>query len=109
MRFDYTDFSKVEEFKRDDYYRYRKVGETANYILWRVDRDVPEWRSAWDKFELWKKAYRTNSDGSRVVRKLSDEDGGKYLWFFNSFDDFKHYLKVFPDKFPEEVSVFCHQ
>ena len=109
MEFNITDYSKVEEFIRDDYYRYRKVGETANYILWRVDRDVPEWRSAWDKFELWKKKYVKNPDGTKVVRKLCDEDGGKYLWFFNSFDDFKRYLKVFPDKFPEEISVFCHQ
>lgn len=103
------DYSKIEEFTRDDYYRYRKFAETEHYILWRVDRDVPEWRPAWDKFELWKKSYVKNPDGTRVVRKLNDEDGGKFYWFFNSFDDFKWYLKNNPKKFPEEVSEFCRQ
>lgn len=102
------DYSKINTFEREDYI-YTKYAESDNYILWRVYRDIESWRPAWDKYELWKKVYVKNPDGTRVVRKLRDEDGGKNLWFFNNFDDFKHYLDRFPNKFPEEVSQFCHQ
>lgn len=104
-----TDYSKVESFIRDNYYRYTKAAESDNYILWRVDRDVPEWKNSWDKYELWKKKFLRNPDGTTIVRKLSDEDGGKYYWFFNNLDDFKWYLKTHPDKFPEEVLQICPQ
>lgn len=104
-----TDYSKVEEFERDSYYRYRKFKESEHFILWRVDRDVPEWRESWDKYELWKKRFVTNPDGAKIVRKLNDEDGGKALWFFNSWDDFKWQVKNNPEKFGEEVLQFCHQ
>lgn len=107
-KYNYSDFSKVESFNRIDY-RYTKFKESENYILWRVDMEDPEWNSEWDKFELWKKVPFKNPDGTVVFRKLNDNDGGRYLWFFNSWKGFIGFIERNPDKFPEEVSQFARQ
>ena len=101
-----SDFSEIKEFERIGYH-YTKFQESENYILWRVNMDTPDWNPKWDKFELWKKVRVKNPDGSIVMRKLNDSDGGTYLWFFNSFDGFRKFLDRYPKKFPEEVSHFA--
>lgn len=86
------DYSLIDEFERDDYH-YHKFKESEHYILWRVDKDVKTWNRSWDKYELWKKVPVKNPDGTVVFRKLNDGDGGKYLWFFNTWQDFQWSVK----------------
>lgn len=103
-----TDYSKINEFKREDY-NYRKFKESANYILWEVSKPLPGWKNSWNKYELWRKRFVTNPGNEKVARKLNDEDGGKSLWFFNNWEDFKRAVERQPEKFPEEVFQICHQ
>lgn len=101
--FDHSDFSKVSEFERAGYL-YHKHNESEHYILWRVDTGTEKWNHSWDKYELWKKRYIKNQDGTSVVRKCGDEDGGKALWWFNNWQDFQWAVKNNPKFKNEELT-----
>lgn len=99
-----SDYSLINEFNREDWH-YTKEAQTDKYILWRVFQERNTWNHKWDKFELWKKKWVKNPDGNKVVGKAGDNDGGKYYWFFNHFEDLVAKLKEFPEEVSEIASI----
>ena len=99
-----TDYSNVNEFNSGDGYTYSMVHQNDGFILWRISGP---WLPKNDKYELWRKKYVKNPDGTYVVNKLGDEQGGKYFWFFNSFDHFLSYVERDNERFPGVASEFA--
>ena len=83
-----TDYSKVDSWTHNNGYTYRKYAETEHFIIWKARNESnPNWKPAWDKYEIWKKHYIKNPDGSMVVSKVGDEQMGRYGWFCNDGTD----------------------
>lgn len=73
-----TDYSKINEFKRHSDL-YTKIAENEEFVVWkmeRVDRELP-----YLQFEVWKKLWKKNPDGSVYMKAPSDEEFGRYGWF----------------------------
>ncbi len=71
-----TDYSKVRTWKHNNGYTYNWYADTEHFIVWKTE-------GRWPKYEVWKKHYIKNPDGSLIVSKVGDEQMGRYGWFCN--------------------------
>lgn len=71
----YTDYSKVNEFKRIGY-NYTKIYENDKFLVWKMSKEGV----INNYFEVWKKIWRKQADGTPYLKSPSDEEFGSTAW-----------------------------
>lgn len=73
-----TDYSVIDTFERIGY-TYTKIAENAEYVCWEMTKEGLHLYSV----EVWKKRFGKNPDGTIYLKPPSDENFGKYGWYFS--------------------------
>ena len=77
MEFFKKDYSKINRFERIGY-TYEKIAENGSHLVWEMFKDGISYKN----YEVWKKVWRKQPDGTLFLKAPSDEEFGSSAWYF---------------------------